>query len=45
MAKRYENLSGGTIWAGSIEDSFKETTELDTSLVKPIFKRDQFKNA
>ena len=44
MATRYEARGGGSPWAGSIDVGIKEATEADTSLVKPMFKRDQFKN-
>ena len=39
MAERYAARGGGAPWMGSIEDSFKDATEEDTSLVKPLFKR------
>jgi len=39
MAAHYESMGGGGPWAGSIDDDFKEATELDTSLVTPSFKR------
>lgn len=39
MAERYAARGGGAPWMGSIEDSFKTTTEDDTSLVSPMFKR------
>ncbi len=44
MAKKYEGLGGGVPWMGSIEDAFKDATELDTSLVKPSFKRGMHDN-
>lgn len=37
MAKEWSNRSGYP-WSGSIEDSFKEATELDTTLVHGKFK-------
>ena len=39
MAERYTARGGGAPWMGSIEESFKTTTEDDTSLVSPLFKR------
>ncbi len=39
MAERYAAKGGGAPWMGSIEESFKSTTEEDTSLVDPLFKR------
>ena len=39
MAEMYTARGGGAPWAGSIEDSFKTSTENDTSLIKPLFKR------
>lgn len=39
MATRYAARGGGAPWAGSIEGSFKTSTEDDTSLIKPLFKR------
>jgi len=44
LAARYERLGGGGPWAGSIDDAFKEATELDTSLVSPSFKRGMHDN-
>jgi len=44
LAARYERLGGGGPWSGSIDDSFKESTELDTSLVSPFFKRGMHDN-
>jgi len=45
LAARYERLGGGGPWAGSIDDAFKEATELDTSLVSPSFKRGMHDNS
>jgi len=45
LAARYELLGGGGPWAGSIDDAFKEATELDTSLVSPSFKRGMHDNS
>ena len=39
MAERYTARGGGAPWMGSVEESFKTTTEDDTSLVDPLFKR------
>ena len=39
IAERYAARGGGAPWMGSIEESFKTTTEDDTSLVSPLFKR------
>lgn len=44
MAKKYEALGGGAPWAGAIEVAYKEVTKLDTSLVKPSFKRGMHDN-
>lgn len=46
MAARYEARGGGggAPWTGSIEAAFKEATKLDTSLVKPLFKRGMHDN-
>lgn len=44
MSEKYAALAGGSPWIGSIEKDFKAATEEDTSLVMPMFKRDQFKN-
>ncbi len=45
LAARYERLGGGGPWAGSINDAFKEATELDTSLVSSSFKRGMHDNS
>ncbi len=40
MAARFDSMSSASYpWAGSILESYKETTEDDTSLVDPAFKR------
>jgi len=44
MAKRYEGLSGGAPWTGAIEESFKDATVLDTTLVSPSFKKGMHDN-
>jgi len=44
MADRHEAITGGAPWAGSIDVAFKDATILDTSLITPMFSRDQFKN-
>lgn len=45
MAERYEVMGSSNYpWAGSILESFKDSTEKDNSLVKPKFKKGQMDN-
>lgn len=42
LAKLHESKGGGSPWAGSISEDWKETVELDDTLVDPKFKKGMF---